>query len=136
MQAPAQSGRRWWGGRDGVGDAGSDGGDDGGGGGSSYSGDGITKTAEESPSIDKSYELQDGKVITVDNERFHTPLVTATVTAAAATATAAAAATVAAAAATTAVEAAAVSTTLFCAQCNASAVLVIDAAMEAVRTIP
>ena len=69
MQAPAQSGRRWWGGRDGVGDAGSDGGDDGGGGGSSYSGDGITKTAEESPSIDKSYELQDGKVITVDNER-------------------------------------------------------------------
>ena len=44
MQAPAQSGRRWWGGRDGVGDAGSDGGDDGGGGGSSYSGDGITKT--------------------------------------------------------------------------------------------
>ena len=45
MQAPAQSGRRWWGGRDGVGDAGSDGGDDGGGGGSSYSGDGITKTA-------------------------------------------------------------------------------------------
>ena len=39
MQAPAQSGRRWWGGRDGVGDAGSDGGDDGGGGGSSYSGD-------------------------------------------------------------------------------------------------
>ena len=55
MQAPAQSGRRWWGGRDGVGDAGSDGGDDGGGGGSSYSGDGITKTAEESPSIDKSW---------------------------------------------------------------------------------
>ena len=47
MQAPAQSGRQWWGGRDGVSDAGSDGGDDGGGGGSSYSGtgDGVTKTA-------------------------------------------------------------------------------------------
>ena len=37
---------------------------------------------------------------------------------------------------TTAVEAAAVGTTLFSAQCNASAVLAIDAAMEAVRTIP